>query len=431
MHGALAAGFALAVGYWFFEAFIHIFVLDKFAYKQYVFHMDANELWMRTTFSAMILILFVALDRAMNRQRRTQARVRGERDMLEQITASLGAGMAVLSSDYTIQWINKELLALKGDIVGGKCYATIETQDAICEHCPVREVMEGNRQNARREREITLANGARCWMEIIATPVKDQHGSITAVLELFVPIDARKKAECALEDTARELHALSQQILEAQEKERSRVARELHDALGQQLVAVHLEAGWLKHKFASATGADFEPLMKQILSATEEMQRIGKGLRPPILESCGFPESLSGLVKDFNNTSETKAMLHMAMAADQALTQRCMINLYRIVQESLTNVSRHAQAQSVDISLEIQDQNIILMVRDNGRGMTRGADHPRSGFGILGMKERAHLCGGTLTVSSEPGAGVCVTVCLPMDKCAAHTPQPPQQGDTP
>jgi signal transduction histidine kinase len=241
---------------------------------------------------------------------------------------------------------------------------------------------------------------------------------LTAVLR---DVSERHRAENDMREVNRQLRELSASLQDVREQERTRIARELHDDLGQQLTGLKLELTWLagRLKDARPPGADKVDEMRQMLDAAiSSVRRISTELRPPILDDLGFGEAVAWQAGEFGKRSGLQITLDLA-AADQVADDALATALFRIVQESLTNIARHANATRVQISLFELDDSLVLTVRDDGRGMADGHRTGR-GIGLISMRERATALGGHLQVVSNPGLGTTVEVTVPRASAAAR-----------
>ena len=214
----------------------------------------------------------------------------------------------------------------------------------------------------------------------------------------------------------RHMAQLSQKILRAQEEERRRVSMELHDELGQLLTAAQLELGLVSHERSvrgSPVDRAAEQTMRLVERAATELRRICRGLRPPVLDDLGLEPALSQLVGEFATRTRTAPRLHVDLdECDRSMPKETALCVYRVVQESLNNVSRHALAASVLVSLERIDDCLVLTVTDDGQGFD--AEAVLEGCGLAGMRERGNLVGGRLTVRSRPGEGTRVALHVPL-----------------
>ena len=234
---------------------------------------------------------------------------------------------------------------------------------------------------------------------------------MTAVLR---DVSAQRQAEHELRDVNQQLRKLSSNLQSVREEERTRIARELHDELGQQLTGLKLSLSWFTGRFREGRGTSVESLddMRHGLdNAIASVRRISSELRPPILDDLGFADALAWHCREFAKRSELALVLELPAAHDVHDDKVCMA-LYRIVQESLTNVARHAQASAVHISMvEVQGQ-VLLRIVDNGRGLR--SDTVQNGVGLVSMRERAMAIGATFRIQGDPGQGVSVQVSLPL-----------------
>lgn len=219
----------------------------------------------------------------------------------------------------------------------------------------------------------------------------------TAIGTMFLVLWEGRRA---LEERSAQLEQLTRLLLEAQENERRRIARELHDEAGQVLTAVKIELDLEGRGEASAL----------VARAIEQVRDLSNLLRPTALDDLGLAPALRGLVDDFARRSQIAATLE-GEATLPPLDADLEVAIYRIVQEALTNVARHAGAKHVRVALENGGSEIRVRIADDGRGLTRP---PELHLGLLGMRERVTAIGGRLEVSGPPGAGVTIEAALPM-----------------
>lgn len=214
-----------------------------------------------------------------------------------------------------------------------------------------------------------------------------------------------------------ELHRLSQRIIEAQEDERQRVARELHDQSAQSLTSMLVRLRMLERAEDPAQArAHIQELRDLTARSLEEIRRIALELRPKILEDLGLGEALAWRADELNAGGAVRTTLQIA-DMDRRLPKDVELALYRVAQEALTNISRHAHAQTAQLRLEHMDGAVRLTVQDDGIGfdVTAPVAHP-SGLGLSGMRERMALVGGRLAIDSVPGGGTCLTATVPVPR---------------
>jgi signal transduction histidine kinase len=206
------------------------------------------------------------------------------------------------------------------------------------------------------------------------------------------------------------------------EEERTHIARELHDGLGQSLTALKFDLAWLAGKLSktnSALSQKAHSITAQIDDTIKTVRRISTELRPGMLDDFGLAAAIEWYAQEF----QERTGIHCdcsAVLREPPLSRSQATALFRICHETMTNVARHAKATRVRISLIVQDHAVRLQVQDNGRGMLVGMPTGTHSLGIVGMRERAALLDGALVISETPGGGVTVTVSIPLETAASH-----------
>jgi PAS domain S-box-containing protein len=233
-------------------------------------------------------------------------------------------------------------------------------------------------------------------------------------------ITERRQAEEALKNSRRQLRALSARLQSAREEERASVAREIHDELGQMLTALKLNLDWLERKIGEREqDQSLNPVLDRVVesgemieSAIHTVQRIATELRPGVLDHLGLAAALQEEARRFEKRSGIAC--EVQLPAD-ALTLPREVNtaIFRIFQEALTNVARHAQATSVRARLDAEGERVRLQVEDDGRGIRPDAVADSRSLGLLGMRERASVLGGDVAIEPLTPHGSRVTLRLP------------------
>lgn len=266
------------------------------------------------------------------------------------------------------------------------------------------------------------ANGEEFPADISISQVeRDGHKLFTAIVR---EITARRRAEAELERSHQQLRDLTSSLETVREDERTRIARELHDELGQQLTGLKMDLSWMESRLPEGNGelaAKVDSMKKLINTTVASTRRISAELRPLVLDDLGLAAALDWLASDFTRRSGLEVILDIG--PDEWLLDNALATvIFRIAQESLTNVARHAAASRVRISLVRSGGRLILVVADNGRGMAPDATEKRGHFGLLGMAERVRALAGELNISSRPGEGTTLTVSIPLpDEQAAES----------
>ncbi|HKA41702.1 MAG TPA: PAS domain-containing sensor histidine kinase [Burkholderiales bacterium] len=228
-------------------------------------------------------------------------------------------------------------------------------------------------------------------------------------------ITDRKSAEEALERSYEELREMSAAMHEVREAERTRIARELHDELAQSLTAIKMDVAWLSSRLApgqeqllARTGK-----MKALVDATiTSVRRLAADLRPVMLDDLGLVPSLEHLLHALSERANVAVSLDVRGEATE-FKDPLATGVYRIVQEALTNVARHARATEVSLLLRVEDGMLGVQVKDNGVGL-RAAASERKSYGIVGIRERAQTLGGTVRIYSPESGGTVVEISIPL-----------------
>ena len=230
-------------------------------------------------------------------------------------------------------------------------------------------------------------------------------------------VTERKQVEDALRQ-------LPRRIIEAQEAERLRVARDLHDGVNQVLASAKMRLGKVEERIAETNPAGAEILArceKLLVQALEENRRIAHNLRPSDLDELGFATACRNFCREVETRGNLKLKLSIARM-EHRLPPEVELNLFRIVQEAVNNVEKHANAKAVRLRMSRKGEWLVLTVQDDGRGFTRksprqpGSQRKRPGIGLTNMEERATSLGGKCTISSTLVSGTTVTVRIPCPK---------------
>ena len=230
---------------------------------------------------------------------------------------------------------------------------------------------------------------------------------MTAVLR---DVTAQRRARNELTAMNQELRALYAAQQSVREEERARISRELHDDLGQQMTGLKLSLAWLGNRIKEGRGADadsVEDMRRMLDTAITSVRRISSELRPQILDELGFGDAVTWQIREFTKHSGLGLSIHLP-AQDRVREPALATALFRIVQEALNNVVRHAAAKNLWVELVCEAEDLVLRVRDDGVGLAPTGGH--GGMGLSSMRERARAAGARLEVISAPGSGCCVEV---------------------
>jgi signal transduction histidine kinase len=234
-------------------------------------------------------------------------------------------------------------------------------------------------------------------------------------------LDEGKRAEEKLGKSRERLRNLSERLQSLLEEERTRIAREIHDELGQSLTAMKLDLSLLRKNLVSdglaGQGGKVHEIERAVNQVIQTVRKISTELRPGILDELGVAAAIEWVAKDFQNRTGIGCTVTVR-AVDKIADPVLATTIFRIVQEALTNVTRHARASQVKVRLEKRGDSLLLEVRDNGIGVMKERLYDSNSLGLIGIRERVLLLGGEAVISGKPGQGTRVRVTLPMRKGA-------------
>lgn len=243
-------------------------------------------------------------------------------------------------------------------------------------------------------------------MEASISQLDTEEGKLFTVI--LRDVSERLRAQEELSAFAAESHAL-------REGEKTRVARELHDELAQSLTALKMDTIWLRDHAAAqpeVVAGKLAGMVTMLDAAVAATRRIAADLRPLLLDDLGLIPAIEWLVHNFSQ--RTGVPCSLTADEDIELAEPYATAVFRIVQESLANVAKHAGASTVGVSVVREPQAVLLEVRDDGSGFEPQAPRKLKSLGLMGLRERAHLLKGEVSITSAPGQGTCVRVRIPV-----------------
>jgi len=263
------------------------------------------------------------------------------------------------------------------------------------------------------------------WIRDRGFPVRDSSGRLCRMAGVAEDITEQKQAQESLQASSEQLRALSMSLQSAREREAATIARRIHDELGGTLTSLRWELEGLAKFFdqqdsparLAAVGEQLDLLFRLTDATIHSVRRIASEMRPSILDDIGLAEAIEWQSGQFQSQTGIECDCQVA-AAGLSLDAEQSTAVFRILQEALTNVRRHAQASRASVALEECDGVLVLTVHDDGKGITQEQASSRQSLGLVGMRERAYLAGGSIEIGGAPGEGT--TVCLRI---------PPARGD--
>lgn len=268
--------------------------------------------------------------------------------------------------------------------------------------------------------ELTLLrkDGTKFPGEVSSVIFTERHGELRTST-VFRDITERKRAEAELGRSRELLRALAARMERVREEERTRIAREIHDVLGHAMTDLKLDLAWLARRLRDARITSGSAMRKRIAAMsrrveneTQVVRRIATELRPPVLDALGLVAAIEWQAREFQQRTRVHCEVE-PVGVLPALGAAQITALFRLFQEVLSNVVRHAQATRTEVRLTEQAGRLVLQVHDNGRGITQAEQSGPHALGLLGMRERAGALGGELAIEGTPGRGTLVTVWIP------------------
>ena len=303
----------------------------------------------------------------------------------------------------------EELFGIKNEEVQGKTVHEIFSRE-LAEQFRSNDLLVLTQKRSRQvEEQVPLKDGLHTYLSV-KFPLYDEQGNVEGLCGISTDITELKKAQ-------EQLRLLSGSIMNSQEKERAAIARELHDELGQVLTALRMDAVWLSERLKGKepeAAARAVTMCDLIDTTIDEVRALATRLRPGMLDDFGLIDALDWYTKYFAQRTGISCIykhLNVPQVDDLVATAA-----YRIAQEALTNVARHAFATRVKIDLQVKNGVLTLAVSDNGRGFESQKLAESDCLGLAGMRERASLLGGRLEMQSKPGKGTRVRFRLPLDE---------------
>ncbi|MGB3851957.1 MAG: PAS domain S-box protein [Tunicatimonas sp.] len=345
-------------------------------------------------------------------RKRAETVLRKEKEKMQTYLDVAAAMFVVVEKDQTVSLINQcgcEVLGYpEEEVIGKDWFATFVPDDERPRVLSVFKqlISEEAPPVAYVESQVQTRDKGKRLIEWHNTLIRDESGAPVATLSSGIDITEKRKAE----------RAVNQALIEGQEAERRRIARELHDGLGQSLTAIRLHLNALESdvsQFAKKNQEAFGKLKLILQTTTQEVKSISRDLMPNVLQDYGLVKALEFLCQTINEASLVALQLQV-YHMDQELDQERKVGLYRVVQELVNNALKHARATRIDVQLLGHPTSVVLLVEDDGAGfVVPVSDTPRTSYGLRNIETRIKSLGGTLAIDSCPGQGTTITVEIP------------------
>ncbi len=336
------------------------------------------------------------------------------------ILESSPAHIVYQNLNHDILWANRgaarSVNLTKDDLQGRKCYEVWHDRAEPCPDCPVRRAQETGREC---EGEIVDKND-NVYI-ITGKPTWDEDGNMTGVVETSLQINEQKNMEKKLRESRRKLRALTERLQSLREDERRRLSRKIHDELGHQLTAMKIDLSRMKKEVGGGEDRTEDSSLQKRLDdmsglvneAIESVHQVASQLRPDALDDLGLEAVLQSEIERFQQRTGIKTALYCS-AETSKLDEASATALFRVSQELLSNVARHAEASRVRVELKEEGDDIRLRVIDNGCGISPEEVAGDDSLGILGVRERIRALGGRVSIEGEPGEKTVAAVQVPL-----------------
>jgi PAS domain S-box-containing protein len=347
--------------------------------------------------------------------------LREREELLSSIFEYAPIGVAITDRDARFVRVNPRFLRMLGytgeELASLTGWDLIYEDDAETSRQLRDELWSGKREDFTWERRYVRKSGEVLWTQNTVSLTRGADGAPGYAIALVEDISQRKLADAAIHATAEKLHALTRRMVDLQESERRDIARELHDQVGQTLTAMRINMDMIRTRLKEHDDAVIrsrnEDSIELIDSAFKAVENVMYDLRPPMIDEYGLIAALQWRARKFME----RTGIHVEIHGDDAWRNdpEVELALFRIAQEALHNVARHARARNVDIELHEDGPQILLTIEDDGVGFAADdRQEGRSGYGLITMRERSEAVGGRFQAYSAPGKGTRFTVRVPL-----------------
>jgi PAS domain S-box-containing protein len=377
-------------------------------------------------FTLLIIITFVLIKehRSIIKRRQAEVALQGQLQFSQQLIDIIPS--PIYYKDVQGKYLGcnsafEKFFGLSQDEIVGKAVSDLAPKEWADIHRKSDLALLKEPGNRAYETMTEAADGKMHDIVVHKATYKDISGAAAGLVGVVTDITDLKQKEEALRASENKLQVLSSHLLTVQERERRRISFELHDELGQSLTFLKLQVGSIGRKLRKDQGVimeEVENTQDYVDQVLESIRGLSRELSPSVLEDLGLSAALHSMAEDFATHSGIETSVSMT-EADDLFPPESQILIYRIFQESLTNISKHAEARHVSLAIERGESEVNLVVEDNGKGFDTREVAARysmeKGLGLAAMGERARMLEGSLEISSRKGEGTKVTVIIPIE----------------
>ncbi len=396
-------------------------VPEEFVYKGK--RKDGTEIWIEARVSSIIengkLIGTQSLERDITERKKSEAEVIASQERFRTLYEENPLMNFTLDEDGKVLSVNKHGAADLGyhrdELIGSSILGVFNTEDHLTVLNQIKECISNPKKSFSWELRKVTKSGKTIWVAETGTALLDMNGNYMVMI-VCENVTERKNAEKELQQINGQLRKLSSHLQSVREEERTNIAREIHDELGQQLTGLKMDASWIKRKIQETSpkiAEKVDGMISLINETVQSVRRIASELRPGILDDLGLISALEWQGKEFQK--RTGIRTDFRLPSDEIeIEKNLSTGIFRVYQETLTNVARHANATELKTSFELNGDKIILKIHDNGIGFDETKTKDKNTLGLVGMKERASMLGGKLTIESSKENGTSILLEVPL-----------------
>ena len=323
--------------------------------------------------------------------------------------------------DGTITFLNEahaRFFQKKVDDLIGKNILSLIPKEEQAEMEKRMQLLTADRPWITYEQHFKDKKGFTQWYQWIDRAIFDDIGKPVEFQSVGRNTTEWKLAEEALKQSHEKLLNMTSHLQKVREEERTKVAREIHDELGQALTALKMDLSLLRKKISEGDKSitdKIESMYKLIDSTVHAVKKISTELRPGLIDDLGLSAAIEWQAEEFERRTGIRVKMDIAQN-EMKLDENLSISIFRIFQEALTNIARHARATKVTVYFKYKDKGVELMVQDNGVGISEEQINHAQSFGIIGMQERTEFMGGQVEIKGSPGKGTKILLTVPVHK---------------
>jgi two-component system sensor histidine kinase UhpB len=370
------------------------------------------------------VIGMAGLGRDVTENKKAEDTLRRNEEKYRTLVETMNEGLVIIDENGLWTYANDKLCYMlghfQGELVGRPVIDFVDEADQAM----FKQEMAMQRKGEHKPYELIWKNknGMKIPTIVSPKPILGKEGEFNGSFAIITDITERKQAEEALRESEEQLRYLSSQLMTIQEQERKRISAELHDELGQALAVMKLRLKVIEKSLREdqdTTRKDCEETLHYIDQVIENVRRLSRDLSPSILEDLGFSAALRRMVSEFTKHHYIKSSLDI-FDIDHLFSPRTHILLYRIFQETLTNIGKHSRASQVTISIRKQNGGISFLIGDDGKGFNIEEVSARNiterGLGLATLSERIRMLGGSLHLWSQEGKGTRISFTIPIEE---------------